>query len=251
MSLLPTPSAADGSGGRLNADGHQVTLPGTVWEVWGHGSTIADAGRVQRGPGRVAASGQAAQGGHSVTIQDVAEHEITLLPTTTTRDAHASGGSTPSNVTLTDAVVRTELGTKPNGRHMPTPRATRGGSATEIAYGLGGERVDDDRPQGEVTLAATNWGPYAAAVERWEPVAGTAPSPVRHDGKGGKARLNPELPEWMMGLKRGHITAAEIGLTRAEQLKAAGNGVVPQQAEAATVELLTRAPEALASLLGS
>lgn len=129
---------------------------------------------------------------------------------------------------------------------MPTPRATRGGSSTELAYGLGGARSDDDRPQGTV-VPRDDWGIYAEAVARWERITRPAPSPVRHDGKGGKPRLNSELPEWMMGLPEGHITG--VGLTRAEELKAAGNGVVPQQAEAATVGLLQRAPEALASLL--
>ena len=41
-----------------------------------------------------------------------------------------------------------------------------------------------------------------------------------------------------MGLPAGHVTAA--GLTRAEQLKALGNGVVPQQAELAVRLLLER-----------
>lgn len=35
-----------------------------------------------------------------------------------------------------------------------------------------------------------------------------------------------------MGLPAGHVTAVP-GLTRTQQLKALGNGVVPQQAEAA------------------
>jgi len=35
---------------------------------------------------------------------------------------------------------------------LPTPRASRGASSTEIAYGLGGERSDAGRPQGEVLL---------------------------------------------------------------------------------------------------
>jgi DNA (cytosine-5)-methyltransferase 1 len=124
---------------------------------------------------------------------------------------------------------------------LPTLRATRGGSATETAYGLGGHREDDERPQGQVTVDPTDWGPYKAAVERWGRVLGrTAPAPVRYDGKGGKARLNPELTEWMMGWPAGHVTDPDIGLTRAEQLKACGNGVVPQQAEAALRELLSR-----------
>ena len=33
-----------------------------------------------------------------------------------------------------------------------------------------------------------------------------------------------------MGLDAGHVTDPVIGLTRAQQLKALGNGVVPQQA---------------------
>lgn len=173
------------------------------------------------------------EGNHSVSIQDVAEHLIL----------------------------------------MPTPRASRGGSATETMYQLGAVRVDDERRQGQVVLLPTptvgnatggnaqrggdradekllpglardhegNWGPYASAIARWEPVIGRpAPSPVRNDGKGGKSRLNPELTEWMMGWPAGWVTDPAIGLSRAEQLKACGNGVVPQQAAAALRELLAR-----------
>lgn len=39
-----------------------------------------------------------------------------LLPTPTAMDSKASGGSTPSNVTLTDAVARTSLGASTNLR---------------------------------------------------------------------------------------------------------------------------------------
>ncbi|WP_245990490.1 hypothetical protein [Corynebacterium pseudopelargi] len=39
--------------------------------------------------------------------------------------------------------------------------------------------------------------------------------------------------EWMMGLPEGWVTSPKIGLTRAQQLKAIGNGVCPQQAIAA------------------
>jgi DNA (cytosine-5)-methyltransferase 1 len=154
---------------------------------------------------------------------------------------------------------------------MPTPRATRGGSSTELAYNLGGSRSDEDRSQGRVLLptpqvadatgghatrsgarsdekllpgvaveAVTDWGPYAPAVERWERITRPAPSPVRMDGKGGRARLSPELPEWMMGWPAGWVTDPAIGLSRAAQLKAAGNGVCPQQAAAALREMLAR-----------
>ena len=49
---------------------------------------------------------------------------VHMLPTPTAMDAHSSGGSTPSNVTLTDAAVRTRMGTAPNPRHEPTGAPT-------------------------------------------------------------------------------------------------------------------------------
>jgi DNA (cytosine-5)-methyltransferase 1 len=42
----------------------------------------------------------------------------------------------------------------------------------------------------------------------------------------------------MMGLPEGHVT--DVGLTRAQQLKALGNGVVPQQAALAIDYLLQK-----------
>jgi len=45
------------------------------------------------------------------------------LPTPTAMDSEASGGSSPADVTLTDAIVRTDLGTRENPRHLlPTPQ---------------------------------------------------------------------------------------------------------------------------------
>lgn len=42
----------------------------------------------------------------------------------------------------------------------------------------------------------------------------------------------------MMGLELGHVTDPAIGITRNAQLRALGNGVVPQQAELALQLLL-------------
>jgi DNA (cytosine-5)-methyltransferase 1 len=42
----------------------------------------------------------------------------------------------------------------------------------------------------------------------------------------------------MMGLPEGWLTDPAVGLTRAQQLKALGNGVVPQQAALAVRALL-------------
>jgi hypothetical protein len=85
----------------------------------------------------------------------------------------------------------------------------------------------------------TSWGKYEPAIRRWEQVIGLpAPAPTKPDGKDGNHRLSAEFTEWMMGLPAGWITDPEIGLTRNEQLKACGNGVVPQQAELALKLLL-------------
>ncbi len=53
------------------------------------------------------------------------------------------------------------------------------------------------------------------------------------------ARLAPPFVEWLMGLTAGWVTAVP-GLSRNEQLKALGNGVVPQQAAHAVALLLDR-----------
>lgn len=78
----------------------------------------------------------------------------------------------------------------------------------------------------------TDWGDYVEAVRRWERIVGAAPAPTELSSRG-NPRLAPEFVEWMMGLPRGHVTSPEIGLSRRQQLQVLGNGVVPQQAEAA------------------
>lgn len=61
-----------------------------------------------------------------------------LLPTPTARDEAGSGGSNASNVTLTDAVVRTDLGRRPNPRLLPTP-TTEPDTGNGHARNLGAE----------------------------------------------------------------------------------------------------------------
>ncbi|MFH8894514.1 DNA cytosine methyltransferase [Streptomyces sp. NPDC017949] len=78
-----------------------------------------------------------------------------------------------------------------------------------------------------------DWGRFAPAIRRWETVLGR-PAPRPTDPLG---RLSPLLVEWLMGLPEGHVTDVP-GLTRTAQLKALGNGVVPQQATAALRALM-------------
>lgn len=77
-----------------------------------------------------------------------------------------------------------------------------------------------------------HFGPYEAAVQRWESVLGReAPAPTE-PGRTGRPRLSAEFASWMMGLPDGWVTDVP-GITRSEALTALGNGVVSQQAVAA------------------
>lgn len=78
------------------------------------------------------------------------------------------------------------------------------------------------------TLPASDIGaPHTAAVERWEALTRPVPASTRPDGKGGRYRVSPLLPEWMMGYPLGWVTDI---VDREAAIKACGNGVVPQQA---------------------
>ena len=83
-----------------------------------------------------------------------------------------------------------------------------------------------------------SWGIYESAIRRWERIHGNAPSPT-HLSSAGKHVLNPAFTEWMMGLEQGWVTDVP-GVSRANQIKMCGNGVVPQQA----YEALRRMKEA-------
>lgn len=82
---------------------------------------------------------------------------------------------------------------------------------------------------------SSEW-PCIGAIANWMEVVGDCPPVDEEDSP--KRRLNPEFPEWMMGLPRGYVTDPEIGLRRPDQLKMIGNGVCPQQAELAIKQLL-------------
>lgn len=162
--LLPTPA--------VNDMGKAYTPE--EWDAW------TDAMKAKHGNGN----------GHGKSLEIEAAR---LMPTTTTKDAQASGGQPlGTNVTLTDATVR----------------------------------------------LAEVFGQYAPAIARWESVLGReAPSPVEPTGKGGASRLSKHFTEWLMGLPAGWI-ADVPDVTRNEALRLCGNGIVPQQMEAAVRHLL-------------
>jgi DNA (cytosine-5)-methyltransferase 1 len=123
------------------------------------------------------------------------------------------------------------------GDRGPAATADASGSGAWSDYaGLRQDRI------GGGDRAATNWGDYGPAIARWEHVIGrTAPAPTE-PGRTGNPRLAPRFVEWMMGLPDGHVTDPAIGISRNDQLKALGNGVVPQQAALALDVLLKGTP---------
>ena len=105
--------------------------------------------------------------------------------------------------------------------------ANNSGSGTTSSVGLA-TKIDN---------LETNWGKFEPAIRRWEETLGRpAPEPTKPDGKDGAHRLSSAFTEWMMGVPEGWITG--VGLSRNDELKACGNGVVPQQAELALRVLL-------------
>ena len=158
-----------------------------------------------------------------------------LMPTPTTRDY--KDGTEPherDGIVQTDTVARAIFNS--GEVLLPTTR-------TSMANGLTSKEIEAGNPKSrietEVMLGDTNWGKFEPAIRRWEEVLGRpAPAPTKPDGKDNAHRLSSKFTEWMMGLPDGWIT--DIGLSRNDELKACGNGVVPQQAELALRLLLER-----------
>jgi len=87
------------------------------------------------------------------------------------------------------------------------------------------------------TVVRPNFDRFEPAIRHWEEtISLPAPATTKPDGKDGAHRLSSQFTEWMMGLRPGWVTGH--GLSRKDELKACGNGVVPQQAELALRLLL-------------
>lgn len=138
----------------------------------------------------------------------------------------------------TDAVSSGRGGGSQQQKRGTTRRATTAGAGEDVPAD-----ADAPRPQGGESAEGQPlpaWGDYEPAIRRWERVLGRpAPAPTE-PGRTGKPRLSPAFVEWMMGLDAGHVTDPQIGLSRNEQLKILGNGVMPAQAGLALAMLLPR-----------
>ena len=187
---------------------------------------------------------------------------VQMLPTPV---AQPSGNSPeahlrkkPGRAQVTDLAIIVEHGLLATGGLLPTPQATNA-TASSTGYGanlhevarelLPTQRVGDSemglprasgRPSDKSSrIERPDYEVYVPAIERWEQVLGRpAPAPtVPPTREGGRSRLSTRFVEWLMGLEDGHVTGADLGLTREQQLRLLGNGVVPQQGAAAIYQL--------------
>jgi hypothetical protein len=219
--LLRTPISSEAEGGAMHPDdakagGNNLKLG---WQILGHFGhiqpkrnlptpTVAD----QFTDG-LASSQQSDGSLHSVSLAQIV-HRSDLLPTPNTMEHREI--KTPEQIA--ELKLRSPGGYK-NLRET-------------VVNDLVTEHVDD-------STVSDKWGSFKPAIERWESIVGRkAPEPTEPTGKDGAPRLSAKFTEWMMGVPEGWITSPKIGIKRNEQLKACGNGVVPQQAVLALTNLL-------------
>lgn len=208
--LLPTPSVADGTGGHTSRSGDRKGEPllGGIAQLLPTPTAMDSAGSrnatANRAPGGAGHAG--------TTLCDVFWDGGKLLPT-------------PAAGNFNDGESAESWQRRKDSHAAKEADATRAGMPLTVAA--------------QQLAGGVDWGPYEAAIRRWETVLDRlAPRPTV-PGKTGE-RLNPALPEWMQGLPEGWITAVP-GLSRNAMLKLAGNGVVPQQGALALRILLARA----------
>ena len=147
---------------------------------------------------------------------------VELLPTPTARD-HKGHNQRQDETCLTGALLPTPsasdgIGGGPNN---PENRLAQGHHVQLIDLGM---------------LPDEQWGKYSVAIRRWEQLTRSAPSPTEPN-RNGNPRLNPAFSEWMMGWPAGWVTDVP-GISRNDQLRIIGNGVVVMQAVSAFQWLL-------------
>jgi DNA (cytosine-5)-methyltransferase 1 len=254
--LLPTPNASDGQGGP-RAVPEERTHRGAD-----HGPRLRDVAPALL-PTPPVADGT---GGHKTRSGDRRNEPLLggiaqLLPTPTAKDAATSRNATAGRSgnaadvhvgwTLSDVTWTGDLPPGVDtGRLLPTPTAGNFNDGEDLdswetrrqanlAKWINGNGQGTPLPIAAQQMAGgTDWGPYEAAIRRWEAVTGRQAPPPTVPGRTGE-RLNPALPEFMMGIPQGWVTGVP-GLSRNVQLKLLGNGVVPRQAEMALRILLAR-----------
>lgn len=146
-----------------------------------------------------------------------------------------SGIPTSATERSSDAAVS---GDGPRVELLPTPTTSDGtGGGRRTPRERGSTEIFDSLRDTVCIATPQQWGKYEPAIRRWEQVVGAAPAPTEPN-KNGNPRLNPEFSSWLMGWPAGWVTDVP-GISRNDQLRIVGNGVCPQQCEAALRWLLS------------
>ncbi|MGX9922005.1 DNA cytosine methyltransferase [Streptomyces sp. NPDC002248] len=191
--------------------------------------------------------------------------QLTLFPTPSAADGTGGPGTSPKRkggmnlrtaVTLLPTPAASVRGSLTYPRENPTLLGAlallRTPAARDWKSGASNLLGTNARPLNEFAVnalphqatapderwVATNGTDYGPAIRRWETVLGRpAPDPTEPGTKGNR-RLSPAFVEWMMGAAPGWVTGPDLGLSRPDQLKILGNGVVIHQAAHAYTALL-------------
>ena len=189
-------------------------------------ATDADAAGDRRNKGWPESAGQLGRS----DAPECGSGPVDLLPTPNAQDGNGGGRyNSEGHQSTLPGTVR-EL--------LPTPRKSDGdGGPNPLSRE---ERMDDVETR--IIRIGQQWGKYEPAIRRWEALTRPASSPTEPN-RNGNPRLAAEFAEWLMGWPDGWVTDPAIGISRNDQLRCIGNGVVTRQAAAAITHLLDIAKE--------
>jgi hypothetical protein len=233
--LLRSPTASQADGGALGEAvakerGNTVGIRDQAMDIArAHGLKVTREVENYLGTPRVSSANASTISQVSAGAPKSRLEDQVLLPTITVQDGKNNAGPSQFNRNTKPLNVEALLLTPLVDDSKNTGHSnTRLNSLAKQTYNIGGDGGEDIK-----------WGKFEQAIRRWELVTGTrAPAPTKPDGRGGSHRLSSEFTEWLMGLRKGWVTGA--GLRRSDEIKACGNGVVPQQAEMALRILLDK-----------
>jgi hypothetical protein len=269
---LPTPLSSDYKSPK-SSPGYGPNLPEIAKNLLPTPNTMEH--REVKTPEQIAALKAKSPGGYR-NLRETVINELPILPTPIVRDyKDGSSDVMRDGKVQTDTIARAifssgeillptpQVDDSKNTGHNQTRRATLASKVwaekqnqlklfptlrASDSYERRNQKTMDRiaRDGGDMTMTTlarttTDWGKFEPAIRLWETILGRpAPEPTKPDGKDGNHRLSSKFTEWMMGLPDGWITGHD--LKRNDELKLAGNGVVPQQAELA-LRLLLDLPE--------
>ena len=226
VALLPTPSTHDKTGARspqsiAKMDKPFANLNDTVVTLLPTPS-LSDNKTPRRG---AQLADTINNNTHTINLSDAVEYQHgrdALLCTPSASDG--AGGKTSRSGGRIDEPL------------LPTPKAHDGEFGTPRTTG---RPIEKSTHLGTIASLekTSHWGKYAPAIARWEQIVGPAPAPTEPN-KNGNPRLSAAFSEWLMGWPAGWVTDPDIGISRNDQLRILGNGVVVQQAIAALRYLL-------------